>query len=153
MAETQLVGRCGLYCGACTVYRAYKDNGEFQTRVAAFFKCSPEKVKCEGCQALTSECWGNGCEIVKCTTARGFSYCFECPQFHDVRCDKFEDLAKRYMKDNVDVRANLSRIKTGQVKGWLEDSKKRFKCPICAKPLPEGSTKCHHCGKTLERML
>jgi len=153
MAETQLVGRCGLYCGACTIYRAYKDNGEFQRRVAAFFKCSPEKVRCEGCQVLTPECWGKSCAIVQCTAAKGFSYCYECPQFDDVRCDKFEGLAKRYMEDNVDVRANLSRIKTGQVKEWLEESRERFKCPYCTKPLPEGSAKCYHCGKPFEHML
>ena len=153
IAENNLVGRCGLYCGACTIYRAYEDSGEYRNRVAAYFKCPPEKVRCEGCQALTPECWGNDCEIVKCTTAKGLSFCYQCPQFDDESCMKFEDLAKRYMENNVDVRSNLSRIKAGQVEEWLGESKERFKCPYCKKPLTEGSTKCYHCGKTFERML
>ncbi len=151
--QSDLVGRCGLYCGACTIYRAYKDTGVFLNRVAKFFKCAPEKVRCEGCQALTPECWGNDCAIVQCTTSKGLSFCYECPQFDDKTCDKFEDVAKRYMEDNVDVRANLLRIKAGQVGDWLREIQERFRCPYCGKPLTEGSTKCHHCGKTFERML
>jgi len=151
--EGNLVGRCGLYCGACTIYRAYKDDGEFRDRVAAYFKCPPEKVRCQGCQALTSECWGNDCKIVQCTTARGFSFCYECPQFDAKSCEKFEDVAKRYTEDNIDVRANLSRIKAGQVETWLNESRERFRCHYCRKPLPEGSKKCYHCGKTFEHMI
>jgi|GEM_PF-5718436 hypothetical protein len=28
MANRDLVGRCGLYCGACIIYRAYVDSAE-----------------------------------------------------------------------------------------------------------------------------
>jgi len=134
IAENNLVGRCGLYCGACTIYRAYEDSGEYRNRVAAYFKCPPEKVRCEGCQALTPECWGNDCEIVKCTTAKGLSFCYQCPQFDDKSCMKFEDLAKRYMEDNVDVRANLSRIKAGQVNGGFVKVKNGSNAPTARSP-------------------
>jgi len=67
MTNEDLVGRCGLYCGACSIYRAYKDNGEYLKRIATRFKCSPEKVRCEGCQILTPEFWGNDCKIVQCS--------------------------------------------------------------------------------------
>ncbi len=153
MLESTLAGRCGLYCGACTIYRAYIDEGEFRNRVAAYFKCPPEKVRCEGCQALTLGCWGNDCKIVQCTTAEGFSFCYECSQFDNRSCEKFEDLAKRYMEDNVNVRANLAKVKDGQLAEWLGESMQRFRCPHCAKPLPEGSTKCYHCGRIFDRMI
>jgi len=151
--ESNLAGRCGIYCGACTIYRAYKDGSEYRNRVAAYFKCPPQKVRCEGCQTLTPECWGNNCKIVQCTAANGFSFCYECPQFDSKSCEKFEDLAKRYMEDNVDVQTNLMRIKAGHIKAWLDESRQRFKCPSCSKPLAEGSKKCLHCGKIFERML
>lgn len=153
MAENNLVGRCGLYCGACSVYRAYKDNGEYLCRLATFFKCPPEKVRCEGCQVLTSECWGNGCEIVQCLRTKGFNFCYECAQLDDESCEKYEELAKRYLEDNVDVRANLERIKSGQVAAWLKESQQRFKCPYCKKPLPEDSKKCYHCGREFDKIL
>ena len=153
LAKKNLIGRCGLYCGACTIYRAYKDDGDFLTHVAAYFKCPPEKVRCEGCQALTPECWGNDCKIVQCTKAKGFSFCHQCPQFDDKSCDKYNELAQRYLEDNVDARANLAKIKAGQVDEWIAESKERFKCPHCHKPLPEGYKKCYHCGKEFAKML
>jgi len=153
MAERDLIGRCGLYCGACSIYRAFRDGGEYRNKLAEHFKCPPEKVRCEGCQALTPECWGNDCEIVQCTTSKGFNFCYECSQFDDKSCEKYEELARRYSEDNVDVRANLERIKSGQLEAWLRESRERFKCPYCKKPLPEGSKKCYHCRKELNRIL
>jgi len=153
LTERNLIGRCGLYCGACTIYRAYKDNGDFQKRVAAYFKCPPEKVRCEGCQSLTSECWGNDCKIVQCTKDKGFSFCYECQQFEDKSCSKYNELAQRYLEDNIDARANLAKIKAGQTDEWIVQSKERFKCPHCGRPLPEGYKNCYHCGKELAKML
>jgi len=153
VSENNLVGRCGLYCGACSIYRAYKNDREYRNRLAERFKCPPEKVRCEGCQTLTPECWENECEIVQCTSAKGFSFCYECPQFDGKLCEKFERLAEGYLEDNVDLRANLARIKSGQVEAWLKESRERFKCPHCGKPLPTGSTKCYRCGKEFAKML
>lgn len=39
MQDEDLVGRCGLYCGVCTIYRAHKDDGEYPMRVVNYFKC------------------------------------------------------------------------------------------------------------------
>ena len=33
MVNTALAGRCGIYCGACGVYRAYRDGGEYLEHV------------------------------------------------------------------------------------------------------------------------
>jgi hypothetical protein len=143
--DGNLVGRCGLYCGACTIYRAYKDGGEFRVRVARFFKCPEEKIKCQGCQALTPDSWGNDCQIVQCGRSEGYEFCYECSDYGTRSCEKFEELAKRYTEDKVDVRANLEKIKQGKTEEWLKESESRFRCPHCKKPLPEGSTKCYHC--------
>lgn len=154
MAEIDLVGRCGLYCGACGIYRAYKDGGAYRRKLAEFFKCQPEKVRCEGCQVLTSECWGNDCKIVRCLDSKGLNFCYDCPQLDDESCEKFERLAKGYLEDdNVDLRGNLARIKVGQVDAWLRESRERFKCASCGEPLPAGSKKCYHCGKEFARIL
>ena len=152
LVDRNLVGRCGLYCGACVIHRAYKDGGEYLQRVASFFKCPPEKVRCEGCQALTRECWGTGCERVQCLDAKGWSFCFECPEYEKHSCEKFEEFSEGYLKeDGVDLRANLARIKAGDVEAWLEEAEKKFRCPACAKPLSNSAVrkKCYHCGEAL----
>ena len=152
MADRRLVGRCGLYCGACGIYRAYKDGGAYLLRVADFLKCPPKKVRCEGCQALTIECWGNECRIVKCLDAKGLQFCFECADYANHTCENFEKFAQDYLKeDGVDLRANLARIKAGNRDKWLKESDKKFRCPHCGEPLPTSSFRknCYHCGKAL----
>lgn len=147
MTEENLVGRCGLYCGACSIYRAYKDDGDYLKRLSEHFKCPPEKVRCEGCQTLTPESWGNDCKIVQCLRSRGYNFCYECQQYEKRSCKKLEKLAKGYLEDNVDIRVSLEKIKSGKTKEWLKESKKRFRCPYCKKPLPTGAKKCYHCKK------
>ncbi|MDH7478344.1 MAG: DUF3795 domain-containing protein [Candidatus Bathyarchaeota archaeon] len=155
MVNKNLVGRCGLYCGACAIYRAYKDNnGEYLAKLAQHFKCLSEKVRCEGCMALTPECWGYNCEIVQCLRNRGLEFCYQCSEYESETCEKFENLAKPYLEeDGVDMRANLERIRRGETEEWLIESEEKCKCPICGKPLSTGAIKrkCYHCGADLSK--
>jgi len=146
-----LVGRCGLYCGACAIHRAYKDDGEYLKQRAERFKCPPEKVRCEGCMALTPQCWGNGCKIVQCLNGKNLQFCYECDEFERRTCEKYEKLAKDYLESGEDMRANLARIKRGETEEWLRESEQKYKCPECRKPLSvyETKGKCHHCGADL----
>lgn len=149
MVNRNLVGRCGLYCGACAIYRAYKDNGEYQEILANHFKCPPEKVRCEGCMALTPECWGYDCKIVQCLRNKGLQFCHQCNEYENEKCEKFEKLAMPYLEeDGVDLRANLERIRKGEVEEWLRESEEKYRCPVCGKPLSTGAMqrKCYHCG-------
>lgn len=55
MQDENLVGRCDLYCGACTTHRAYKDAGEYPTRVANYFKCPPERSRAKDASTNTGQ--------------------------------------------------------------------------------------------------
>jgi len=146
LANRNLVGRCGLYCGACSIYRAFKDDGEYRKLLAERFKCSPEKVRCEGCKALTRKCWGNDCKIVQCLRARELKHCYQCEQYEDQTCEKYENLALGYLEDGEDIRANLERIRNGEAEEWLRESDQKYRCLACGKPLPVGrmKRKCYH---------
>lgn len=56
MREWNLIGRCGLYCGACSIHHAYKDGLVHQERIAARFNYRLDQVRCDGCQVLTEDC-------------------------------------------------------------------------------------------------
>jgi len=43
MVNRNLVGRCGIYCGSCIIYRAYKDSEQLRQRVAERTIVNPEK--------------------------------------------------------------------------------------------------------------
>lgn len=153
MTDRNLVGRCGLYCGACGIYRAYKDNGRLLKGLAERFKCPPEKVRCEGCMALTPDSWGYECEIVKCLRGKSLDFCYQCAEYRNDSCEKFRNLAQGYLENAVDLRANLARIENGETEEWLRESEEKFKCPACRKPVPVYGTggKCHQCGAQLAK--
>ena len=153
LTNRNLVGRCGLYCGACGIYRAYKDNGEFLERLAKHFKCLSEKVRCEGCMALTLESWGYDCKIVQCLRNKGLEFCYQCNEYENKTCEKFEKLSERYLENGEDIRANLERIKKGETEEWLHESEEKYRCPSCGKPLPVYGIKgkCYHCGIDLSK--
>jgi hypothetical protein len=150
MSKMALVGKCGLYCGACDIYRAQRDDQEWRRRMAEFFKCAPEKVACEGCGALTPTCWSFDCEMVKCLKDKGYDFCYQCKDFDEKTCEKFEEIWNRYLKETgFDLRQSLLEIKRGNTVKWLEECERRYTCPHCGKPTAIGSEKCHHCGKKL----
>jgi len=153
LVNKNLVGRCGLYCGACGIYRAYQDNGEFLKSLAEDLKCPPEKVRCEGCMALTPDCWGYDCKIVQCLRNKDLEFCYQCSQYDNNSCEKFGKLARRYLEVGEDLKANLERIRTNEIEKWLHESEEKYTCPACGKPLPVYGTrgKCYHCGAILPK--
>jgi len=151
MANHDLVGRCGLYCGACIIYRAYKDSAELQQRIAELEGRKPEDIRCEGCQKALSEGWnvedqpwGKNCKIVQCLEARGLRFCYECDSYP--KCDRFLEIANSCQKKGENLIENLSRIQSGQVEEWLEEEARRWKCKECGKPITMHLEECHWCG-------
>lgn len=150
MTNQALVGRCGLYCGACSIYRAEKDNPEYRNRLAARFNCPPEKVRCNGCGALTPECWGYECKFVKCLKEKGYEFCFECAEYEQRTCEMFEKFSRSYLEeDGVNLRKNLAMVKEGKIDQWLRYSKEFYACRFCGKPTVAGAKSCHHCKKEI----
>ncbi len=145
--DRTLVGRCGLYCGACTIYRAQRDSPELRKWLAEKFKCTPEQVQCNGCGALTPDSWGHDCKFVVCLRGKGYQSCYECSDYQDRTCKKFEEFAQEYLEEGVDLRGNLNQIKEGNIDQFLENSQKQYTCAFCGGPLAVGSKKCHHCGR------
>lgn len=151
MGDMNLIGKCGLYCGACGIYRAQWDDQEWRGRIAANNNCSTEQVRCNGCGDLTSECWGNGCKIVVCTREKGINFCFECQEYNNNSCDKFENLSDSYQEAGINLRDNLMYIKDGREEEWLQESQKKFTCRACGKPISVWTTKCYHCGNEIKK--
>jgi len=148
LVNKNLVGRCGLYCGACIVYRAGKDSEELQRRVAERQKCKPEEIRCEGCQTVLAngwdvkgEEWGKNCKTVKCLETKGLNFCYECAEYPD--CEKFGE----------NLMENLDAIKADKVEEWLREEEEKWRCQKCGKPIAMHLTECHWCGAKLRKKL
>jgi len=156
MANKNLVGRCGLYCGTCLIYRAYKDSERLQQRIAERRKCKPEEIRCEGCQTALTDGWdvggwGKNCRIIKCLEAKGLDFCYECSTYPD--CRNFHRVADYLLKRGENLMENLSKVKVGKVEEWLEEEDQKWRCPKCGKPISAYYGGCHWCGeKWLEQV-
>ena len=83
---------------------------------------------------MTPDCWGYECEIVLCLMGKGLEFCYQCNQYAEGSCERFEKLATGYLEDGVDLRANLERIRRGEIEEWLRESREKYKCPVCGEP-------------------
>lgn len=141
--EPGLAGRCGLFCGSCGIYAVSHEPGldERRQRMAAYFKCPPADVACEGCQNVTPRCWGNDCEILKCLDGRGLVYCDECADIGG--CELYANLDGRYKGI---PRRNLTRRRELGDAAWLAEQRAARACNRCGRPVLYGDDECAYCG-------
>jgi hypothetical protein len=132
-----LVGCCGIYCGACFAYRGtirqkavelrdVLNKEKFRKIVTAFgwmgnysefskFLSHLKSLKCEGCGAGGGNPW---CNIRKCCQKKVFISCAECSEFS---CKKLDWMIRRYNKWNL---RNLERIREIGIEKWLKEQEK-----------------------------
>lgn len=151
--DRRLVGRCGMYCGHCHIYRAYRDSPSLRVKLAAKYGCSPGDIRCDGCQVVRARGWsgdshwGRYCRILECLGDRGVRFCHECPTWPN--CPGWTELAENYHMFGVDLKANLEMIRDGKVLEWLDQQDRKWRCVHCHSPIAvsEEIGHCLRCGK------
>ena len=152
MSDLRLLSRCGIYCGACYVYRAESDCGDFLRETAEWQGVELDEVKCNGCLAPDEEKWPNcqRCYPAKCLKEKGLSYCYECKEFIDQTCEEYSKYEEFTARRGENIRLNLIKMKAdpGELFRSLD---KQWRCPHCGGSYSWYEEKCHHCGKNLNR--
>ena len=152
MSEQKPLSRCGIYCGACYVYRAERDCGNFLREVAEWQEVEIDQVKCNGCLAPEEEKWPNcnKCHPIKCLKEKGLEFCHECDEFNDHLCAEYAKYEEFTSKRGENIRLNLIKMKSGNGE-YLKKLDETWKCPHCNENYSWYEEKCHHCGKSLNR--
>lgn len=140
--ETPLLGICGVYCGACTTYRAYNDNDQALFDWEVKEGIPRDEIFCKGCLSNLVNEWCSNCNFRKCVKEKGISYCFECEDFP---CKKLIDFSKTRPHRTLGLR-NLKQLKEMSIEEWLKQQKQRWICSRCGKQLHWYSEKCPNCG-------
>lgn len=152
MGTEKLVAACGLYCGACEMYRAVHDNNvpKQQALIKAFNsrggKFTVTDLECDGCLAggrLSP--WCRECNIKSCVRRPpGETICpAACPDFP---CKQLDDFAKQ-MSHHNEVIDNLRRLHKTGLKKHAAEEEKRWLCPGCKTHLSWYDAKCPICGR------
>ena len=153
MAEEHLATVCGLYCGACTIYRARLDNN--QKRLEEFLKTLSSNypqlsvtlndLYCDGCLAqgrLVSYC--QYCRIRQCANDKpGVTRCSDCSDFP---CSFITDFNNDGLRHHAEALKNLRRQQETGVEAWLKEEEERWRCPQCQAPVEWYAQTCFHCG-------
>ncbi len=158
MNKENLIAACGLYCGACEMYRAYHDNNEAkqQSLVKAFNSrggnFSIKDLECDGCLAggrLSP--WCRQCNIKSCAKRRpGEAICSSaCPDFPCQQLIEFE----KQMPHHAEVIDNLRRLEKVGIKKHAAQEEKRWLCPQCQTPMSWYYGKCPKCGAERSKKL
>ncbi|MFX1568664.1 MAG: DUF3795 domain-containing protein [Promethearchaeota archaeon] len=144
--EKELLAPCGLYCGVCRIYQAHKDNDlEFKKEIlptlSDFGVKTVEDISCTGCLSdgeVFHFC--QNCPIKDCIKSKNIDGCYRCEDFPCEIITNWPDpLDKKIMLRAIPAWRELGTDK------WVEDEKKRYKCPNCGTQLFHGVKKCMKC--------
>jgi len=162
MSEIKLDGYCGLYCGACDVYRL-SQKAE-QSGVPASWAEMPERFRktikpaeivCHGCKSDTLFAGCRACPIIKCAKKKGVESCglcrkYPCFNFTLVNAVVWLRRLNKKLPHVVVRQPNLEFIRQFGRDVFLSQQQRAWCCPQCGSPLSWYQEKCPSCGKEVE---
>jgi predicted RNA-binding Zn-ribbon protein involved in translation (DUF1610 family) len=149
-ARSRLAAICGLYCGACSLYRAWHDaDTEAIERMAKDRGVTPEDLRCDGCRSDVLSYWCRDCGFKRCLARRtdGVRLCYECA---DYPCRMITGFRYDGRKHHLDVLENVRRQKEIGLEAWLDEQEADWRCPECGAPIHWYQRKCR-CGAKLRQ--
>ncbi|WP_230742519.1 DUF3795 domain-containing protein [Methanooceanicella nereidis] len=142
--DRSLVGKCGIYCGSCPIYRSYKDRDDKTAFELSFAtRCTIDQVRCEGCGSDDRFVLSQGCFYRKCAVEKGLAACAECG---DYPCEKLSWFYDDGIAKEKEASNNSNRMRETSIDAWLEEADDRWRCKNCDSPVSIGIKKCHKCG-------
>ena len=158
MSKKHLAANCGLYCGACSLYRARRDKkpqfiDEIMKAIGNKLPVTDKEINlndidCDGCLAgsrLTPYC--QDCKIRLCVEKNpDIGHCTECKDFP---CALIMDFNNDGMPHHAEAIKNLIDIRSIGIENWISKQEKRWQCPKCGTAIHWYSRTCEKC-KTLQ---
>ena len=168
-----LAAPCGLYCGACVIYRASRrGDSEFLKQIVEAFsgkegQLAPgmpplrkgcdvseaqrqmQDVKGTACEGCLSEIVAFPCRICAfrdCVLEKGLTNCSQCP---DSPCQPLVDFNNDGLPHHGEVLANIQRQREIGLDAWIAEQEARWRCPQCGSTIDWYASQCADCGAAL----
>jgi hypothetical protein len=142
--DKQLVGVCGLFCPACTIFIGTREDPERLEMIAARVQKPTEELQCDGCRS-GRRCFycRERCKMAKCSSERGVDFCGECREYpcEDLKAFQTE------MPHRMELCESQERIKEVGYEKWYTEMIEHFSCPKCHTLNSAYDLKCRNCGR------
>jgi hypothetical protein len=130
----ELIAPCGMNCGICSSYLAYKNN----KRGKGFPNCIGCRARNKQCAFLKKRC-KDELKLLK----GEIQFCFECNCYP---CDVLTGLDNRYrQRFKMSMIDNLNEIKEKGLNNFLTNQEVKYKCKKCSNLISVHSKKCFVC--------
>lgn len=147
--KSKLVGICGLYCGTCPGYLAWRRNDKDQLERRAKYEGIPvAEVRCDGCLSgrVLPSCAVCTSGFRECARNNNVTWCFECKNFPCQRLRDFRDAhIVKGISHHAQVIDDLQYMKEHGIERWVEEKEKAGRCPKCGEVVYWFSRQCHNC--------
>ncbi len=143
---------CGLYCGACSVLKAYETG--HKDEMALFWSDEAGlELKCHGCKSDTVFINCANCRIRNCAINKKIERCIECQEFpcNLMNADEMKLFLDKLPHLNT-IANNLTTIKKFGVNHWLKEQDDQWKCPQCQTGFSWYAANCSKCGRDLTKL-
>ena len=122
MDYQQMTSPCGMDCFNCPAYLA-NENLKLRADLAERLNLPIGAAKCEGCRNAkgTISLLGDNkpCDVFRCTSEKGITYCYECMDFP---CDHLHPFADKAIARPHNTKIfNLCLIKKMGINKWAKD--------------------------------
>lgn len=155
MSDYNYDSYCGMYCGACSIMKAYQTG--VKDPFAEFWIRSGAELKCHGCKSeeVFEGCAEFGgcstCVMRACAREKGVERCLTCPEFP---CASYKPSAASKMVTEKlphlnTIGLNIMTILSTGIDAFLKEQEEQWKCPDCQIEYTWYATHCSKCGKDL----
>ena len=141
--DKNLAAVCGLYCEACSLFIATKEDPARLKALAARFQSTEEAVKCFGCRSDKRGPYCANCKMYACALERGIDFCVECEEYP---CDDLKQFQSE-RPHRIELWNDLERIKAIGYKDWLKETREKYTCSRCGSINSAYDLKCRKCGE------
>ena len=145
----KLVGICGLYCGTCPSYLAYRKNDmELLEKMSRERGYSIEELRCDGCLSdkVASHCVDCRHGFRKFSAEKQVTWCFECTDFP---CQRLRDFTDVHVVNGISHHERIidedEYMREHGIEPWMEKQEAAAKCPECGETLYWHVRECGNC--------
>ncbi len=140
--DINLAAVCGLFCEACTLYIATREDPARLKKLAAQFGISEEEVKCYGCRSEKRGPYCRICHMAPCAARHGVEFCSACPEYPCAELKAFQ--AER--PHRIELWQSLEQIRSQGWQRWMTDMRQHYACSRCGALNSAYDPTCRKCG-------